>query len=792
MSFAAGRRHRLPSVPVSSPSTAELLDHLVRDRAALSRRQAEADRVIAASGAGHLVHEMDVRPTESGRRPWRIDPVPLVLDGATFDRLAAAVAQRMRALEAVLADLYGPRQLVRDGVVAGEALSSSRRYRMAAVGAPAPRRWLTTYAADVVALADGSWRVVADHTDAPTGVGYALLDRSAMMRVADEILGDRLGSGHAGDIASLDGFPAELRHALIATAAAVNPRIVLFTGGVRHPGYVEHSSLARLLGFTLVERPDLVVRQGRLWLRTIGAAPTTGERADGSRMTLDPVDVVYRRVEDDHLDPIEIGAPGGDGIPGLLGAVADRGVVLANAHGSGLIEDVELAGAWADAAEALLGEPLTLMRLDQSVGAGRLARYPAFRAGVVDDASVVVRLHAVAGPDGVAVMPGGNGRVLEPGDDPRQPSARRAKDVWVVGAHAALPVIVAPHLPQVDLSASVPTRAADALFWAGRAAERAEAIARTVRAVAARRRQDPGMVAFRDGAWTWRMVAALRVVRGETDAAGGGDGDEVTVVQTPFARLDAELRAATTELVSRLRGFVSSAATVGEFLSSNTARILNRLVGLLDSFDGGAAPIDAIDDVLAALAGYMGMWNESTVRGPAWRFGDIGIRLERALVVLDLVSALVEAPVGTGADGDDATPAIVDVVATSALETLLAANESLVAYRRQYRSDVEVAPTLELLLRDRDNPRAFVSCLERVAEHVADVEWAEGAARVALLIETIAAVPLEALAADPAADRVRAARDAVASFASEVVATWFATPVKPVVVHATDATARPR
>lgn len=771
---------------MSPPNTAELLDHLLRDRVALSRRQAEADRVIAASGAGHLVHEMNVRPDEAGSRPWRIDPVPLVLDGSTFDVLAAAVARRMRAFEAILADLYGPRQLVRDGVVAGETLSSSRRYRMATVGAPAPRRWLTTYAADVVALADGSWRVVQDFTDAPTGVGYALLDRSAMMRVADEILGSRLGSGDVGDIASLNGFPAELRHALITTTESANPRIVLFTGGVDHPGYVEHSSLARTLGFTLVERPDLVVRQGRLWLRTLGADSSSEGERSGRRMNLDPVDVVYRRVEDDSLDPIEIGSPGGDGVPGLLGAVTEGGVVLANAHGSGLIEDAALAGGWAAAAETLLGESLEMpMLAPGSSTSVDLAEYPIFRAGEVSTASVVVRLHAVAGPDGVAVMPGGNGRVLGPGDDPRDPGARRAKDVWVIGEHAALPVIVAPQLPQVDLAASVPTRAADALFWAGRSAERAEAIARTVRVIAARRRQDPGLVTFQRGAWARRMAGALRVVRNEAvQPTDDGPGDASGFIhRTPFGELDVELSATTAALVGRLRDFVAETATVGEFLAANTARILNTIVHLLDSFDEGAAPIDAIDDVLAALAAYMGMWNEATVRGPAWRFGDIGIRLERALVVLELVSAFIDP--GSADEGAESGPSIVDVVATNCLETLLAANECLIAYRRQYRSDVEVAPTLELLLRDRDNPRAFVTCLDRVAEHVADVDWPEGAARVALLTEMIAAVPADALAMpDPVVDRVRVAHDAVVSFAGDVVATWFATPVKPVVVRA--------
>jgi uncharacterized circularly permuted ATP-grasp superfamily protein/uncharacterized alpha-E superfamily protein len=733
-----------------------LLELLVRDRVALSRRQAEADRVIAASGAGHLVHELNVRRGEDRGRPWRIDPVPIVLSGPTFDALSDAVVERVCALELILGDLYGPRQLVRDGVVPGEALSSTPRYRVASIGTHAPPRWLTTYAVDVIALADGSWRVVQDLTDAPTGIGYALLDRSAMLRVADEILGPE----RSEEIATIIGFPAELRHALVTTTAESSPRIVLYSGGVDHPGYVEHSALARTLGFTMVERPDLVVRQGRLWLRSLGAG------APG----LDPIDVVYRRVEDDRVDPIETGAPGSEGVPGLLSAVDDGGVVLANAHGSGLLEDRDLASWWAAAAEVQGGAALRLRTLDGDADRVGLAAWPVFRGGEVAEAPVVVRLHAVAGPDGVSVMPGGNGRVLAPGDDPRHPTARRAKDVWVVGSHGALPVIVAPPLPQVDLAASVPTRAAVALFWAGRAAERAEAIARTVRVVAGRRRQDPGLVVFDGGRWAQRVIAALRVVRGGDELADrDGEGDGVPAPLGPFSALDAELAAATRALVAKLREFVGEAATVGEFLSSNTARSLNAIVQLLDSLGDSSAAIDAIDDVLAALAAYMGMWNESTVRGPAWRFGDIGLRAERALVALELIAACA-------APGDDPD----DVAASSALEVLLAANESLVAYRRQYRSDVELRATLDLLLSDRDNPRAFGSCVDRIGEHVRDVEWTGGAAWV----ETLGQFAAEIDDDDKMFEQLGAARDAVEAFCAALVDAWFATPVKPTLVGA--------
>ena len=474
----------------------DLLERIVRDPEALARRQAEADRLIAASGAAHLVQEL---AGLAKNRPWRLDPVPYVLAGDVFDTLADAVSERLRGMEGLLADLYGPRRVVRNGIVPAEALASSPRYRLASVGAPPPHRWLTVFAVDVVALGDGSWRIVQDLTDTPTGIGYALLDRSVMARVALALLGE----DELADVASISGFPAELRHALASLTAAPSPRIVLFSGGVDDAAYVEHSALARQLGFNLVERPDLVVRKGRLWLRTLGG--------------LDPIDVVYRRIVDAAVDPIEIQATGGVGVPGLSVAAAEGGVALANAHGSGVVEDPELVGYWSEAIDALVGASPMLRRLAPG---DEPATVPVLRDGRVDAAHVVVRLHAVAGPDGVTVMAGGNGRVLAPGDDPRAPTAHVAKDVWVLGADRAAPVIVAPHLPQVDLATSVPTRAADALFWMGRAAERAEAIARTVRVIAGRRQQDPSLVSYDGGRWARRMAGALRAVR----ADDGGDG----------------------------------------------------------------------------------------------------------------------------------------------------------------------------------------------------------------------------------------------------------------------------
>lgn len=724
-----------PTVATGDDPAAALLARFLADPDALVARQREADRMISASGAAHLVQEL---AGQTKNRPWRLDPLPYVLDGATFDHLADAVAERLHGIEELLADLYGPRRVVRDGLVPPEALAASSRYRLASVGAPAPRRWLTTYAVDVVALADRSWRLVQDLTDTPTGIGYALLDRDVSARVAREVIGDEI----PGDVASISGFSAELRHALTALTDASSPRVVLFSGGVDEAAYVEHSSLARQLGFHLVERADLVVRAGRVWLRTLGG--------------LEPIDVVYRRVGDASVDPVEIQAASNRGVPGLLLAAAGGGVVLANAHGSGVVEDPGLTEWWPDAIDALVGHP---PRLPRWRAGDELATVPTVRDGRAGEATVVVRLHAVAGPDGITVMAGGNGRVLGRDDDPARPTAHLAKDVWVLAAGRTSPVVVAPHLPQVDLATSVPTRAADALYWLGRSAERVEALARTVRVITSYRQQDPTLVSVDGGRWAVRMVAMLRAAR-EADADHGPDfapavASAPVVDERPAAQLQRELHAAVAALGRGLGATVTGAASVGEYLSGTASRVLNRMAGSRRSFEQGHAPIDALDNVLEQLAAFAGLWVESVVRGPAWWLGDLGRRLERGRVVLGLVAAATD-----GLDPEVAP----DVVDRAALEVLLAANESLVAYRRHHRSDVELALVRELLLADGDNPRSLAACVTKLGDHTAAMRWEAGMRAVGALADEITLIDLDRLAA-------------------LVHETWFATPVKPVVVH---------
>lgn len=728
------RSESRPTLPFPGTERVDrVLADILADPADLARWRDRCDRLLAAEGAGHLVHDLPVRA--DGRtaalesRPWRLDPIPLVLDSGVHGWLSSMVIERVGALEALLRDLHGDRELIRSGVVPAEVLHGSGRYRSDAVGT-SPRRWLTTYAVDLLQTADGVWHIVGDLTDAPVGLGYALLDRSVLSRTVPHLI-----SSHG--VSTLGRFPTAMRRALASSSGEESPRTVVFSGGIDHPSYIEQAYLAVQLGVHLVEGADLVVRQRRLWLRTL----------DG----LEPIDVVYRRLEDRAVDPLEVASTGSVGVPGLLLAVRSGGVALANAHGSGVLEAEELRDHLDEALSAVASPTAAIAQLrDRSASPMPV---PVMTDRGPTSAGVVLRMFAVVDDDGVTVLPGGSGRVLTPGDDPSLPTACVAKDVWVVGAGD--PPLTVWRLPQVDLEGSVPTRAADALHWMNRYAERAEVAARAIRTIDTAFDQDVGLLTV-DGGARVRSAERMLSVLLRFDEVAEIDGD-------PAVALDRAIGAAGHELVGTIGTMLTEATTVREYLSTTTGRVLEHLARLRGRFDRGAPDVDELDAALADFAAIAGLWNEGTVRGPAWRLGDLGRRLERVSVVLDLVEVgLDESVIGSAETGSPGAWTV---------EVVLASLESLVAYRRRFRSDVEADRAVDLVLRDATNPRSARAALESVAVHARAAGWDEGER---LAAEAIAALDL------PTGACVAAVRPLVDEMSSSMVRRWFSAPVNPV------------
>ncbi|MBO3748226.1 circularly permuted type 2 ATP-grasp protein [Streptosporangiaceae bacterium NEAU-GS5] len=252
-------------------------------------------------------------------RPFPLDLIPRIIDAAEWDLIGRAVRQRVRTLEAFLADVYGPRQVFHDGVVPWSLLHSSPHFHRVAHGIEVRTR-IHIAGIDIVRDEHGNFRVLEDNVRTPSGVSYVLENRLAMMRTLPALFAEQR-------VRPVDEYPARLLNALrrAAPAHVADPTVVVLTPGVHNAAYFEHALLARLMGVGLVEGRDLVCENNRVYMIT-----THGKR---------PVHVIYRRVDDEYLDPLHFHADSTLGCPGLLNAARSRNVTIANAVGNGVADD---------------------------------------------------------------------------------------------------------------------------------------------------------------------------------------------------------------------------------------------------------------------------------------------------------------------------------------------------------------------------------------------------------------------------------------------------------------------
>src|SRR4051794_16161497 len=304
----------------------------------LARRWRDAQHLIRENGVTYNVYG-DPRGIA---RPWQLDPVPLVIAPAEAAHLERGLVQRARLLELVLADLYGPQQLLQSGLVPPELVFPNPGFLRPCHGIRLPGgRFLHMYAANLGRGSDGRWRVLGDRTQAPSGAGYTLENRIVMTRTLPEAFRDCR-------VNRLALFFRVFRDTLREIAPRNNdtPRTVLLTPGPYNETYFEHAYLARYLGYTLAEGGDLTVRDQKLYLKLL----------DG----LQPVDVVWRRLDDDYCDPLELRGDSFLGVPGLVQVVRAGNVVVANALGSGLAESPALLPYLPALCKHLLGEELLI------------------------------------------------------------------------------------------------------------------------------------------------------------------------------------------------------------------------------------------------------------------------------------------------------------------------------------------------------------------------------------------------------------------------------------------------
>jgi uncharacterized circularly permuted ATP-grasp superfamily protein len=278
------------------------------DRRCAARDRSYQDKGITFSVSGE-------------ERPFPLDLVPRVLSAAEWAVIETGVAQRVRALEAFLADVYGPGEILRAGIVPRRLVTSASAFQRSAAGIePANGVRIQVAGIDLVRGADGRFRVLEDNVRTPSGISYVIENRRTMARLFPELF-----ASHR--VRPVDSYPARLLEALRAAApvGAADPTVVVLTPGVYNSAYFEHTFLASQMGIELVEGRDLICRRNVVYMRS-----TQGEHR---------VDVVYRRVDDDYLDPLHGRPESVVGCPGLINAARARNVTIANGLGNGVADD---------------------------------------------------------------------------------------------------------------------------------------------------------------------------------------------------------------------------------------------------------------------------------------------------------------------------------------------------------------------------------------------------------------------------------------------------------------------
>lgn len=711
----------------------------------LAARVERADQYLRDAGVFYRKYD----GAEGKERAWPLAHIPLLIDEADWVQISSGLTQRAELLEAIVADIYGNNTLVQEGLLPPELIAQNSEFLRPLVGTkPVSGHYLHFCAFELGRGPDGSWWVLGDRTQAPSGAGFALENRVATTRALSEIYASL-------NINRLAGFFRGFRDALFNQAQRDGGRVGILTPGQLNETYFEHAYIARYLGLMLLEGEDLVVEDGQVMVRTVAG--------------LKPVSVLWRRLDASFADPLELRYDSHIGTPGMVEALRAGSISMINALGTGILETRALAAFMPRLCKHLLGTGLELpeiatwwcgqgaerefvldnfdqlmigpafstqlpfddlrgtalgasmtaeqksdlkARIAESGGAYvgqepvRLSTAPVYVDGKLEPRPITLRVYAARTEAGWTIMPGGFARVGSTTDTTALAMQRggQAADVWVLSSKPVEQVSLLPREGEKlvrNAPGNLPSRAADNLIWLGRYAERCEATVRILRAYNAR-------------------LAEL----------SKPDLPILTHCAALLETLDVDATEAMPQgLLSSIDSAVHSAGQIRDRFSPDGWLALTDLQKTAQRF---AARIDTGDDatramtvLLRKLAGFSGLVHENMYRFAGWRFLELGRRLERAMQLARITGWLTapEAPDGS-------------------VEMLLEIGDSVMSHRRRYSVTAGALSAVDLLVLDPLNPRSVLFQLADLREQIEalpggiDDEQLSPAAKLALEIHT--------------------------------------------------------
>jgi uncharacterized circularly permuted ATP-grasp superfamily protein/uncharacterized alpha-E superfamily protein len=721
-----------------------------------ARRWRDAEHTIRENGVTYNVYG----DPKGQARPWQLDPLPVLIppDEAAF--LENGLIQRAKLLELLFDDLYGEQRVLRDKLLPPELVLANPAFLRPCHGTrPAFSRSLHLYGANLGRSREGLWHVIGDRTQAPSGAGYTLENRIIVGRTLPEAFRSLRVQRLARFFQTLID---ELRKQ--ATRNVDNPRIVLLTPGPHNETYFEHSYLARYLGITLVQGGDLTVRDNCVYLKVLGG--------------LQRVDVIFRRVDDEFCDPLELRPDTVLGIPGLLQAVRAGNVTVANALGTGVLETPGLFGYLPRLCRELTGQELAIPSPrtywcgdpDQlayvTANLGSLIIKPAFLGSKIDTfdpgmlsreardqlvASIRAKPHQfvgqqklplstvpvvhggriasrhmvfrtyLAGVDGgFRMMPGGLTRVGTTSDELAISMQRGggSKDTWVLSAG---PVSSFSMLPPSDAPVALnrgggelPSRVADNLFWLGRYAERAESTCRTLRGILGR------LAERSDG---MEMPALLRAI-GSPAGVVGNPTPEIGFASLFEAEdelmsliFDPQREHSVAAVATHLHGL---AQTLRDRISADMWRVVNG-IRFPSSTDRTAARLRADQpttgdalDILDRTIIQLAAFGGLAAESMTRTDGWRFLDLGRKLERALHLISLIQGALVLPAKPE-----------APVLDAVLDIADSRITYRRRYLSALRIEPVLDLLLFDESNPRSLMSQIRAFKDDIDNLPRAD-------------------------------------------------------------------
>ena len=742
-----------------------ILENLAGETPEKMRQRIEAvQRQVRENGATYNVYADD----KGIQRPWDLNVLPLILPHGEWTAIESAVIQRATLLNQILVDVYGEQKLLEERLLPSALIHGHAGFLRPCHGLQHKDGVaLHFYAIDLARAPNGRWWVVADRTQAPSGAGYALENRSVIARTFPDLLREL-------KVQHLSGFFDTMRDSLAhwgrqcasrgdggaALRDSEVPLIVLLTPGPYNETYYEQAYLARYLGLPLVEGSDLTVRGGIVWHKTLSG--------------LQRVHVIMRRVDDDYCDPLELRTDSALGVAGLTEAARRGNVLIANSLGSNLLESGALLGFLPALCSRLLGQPLkmpsvatwwcgepaaleaVIKRLDQLVikpSFPQLRQFPVFgkdlagdaRAGFIDRmradpknyvaqelvrlslapvwkpgassglsaCAIGLRVFACATPNGYVVMPGGLTRVAT-GADARIINMQRgggSKDTWIqASAHVEAHGLLKRATTSEDLirdDTHLSSRVAENLFWFGRNAERCDNTARLLRVSL----DFLFNVGPENRGAEWPTVLALcawlQLINIKKIAG-------VIAASPTDAQIEAALLLAVTStdvagLARQQQQLLNVASQLRERFSVDNWRALNRMVhsGAASRLSQSEA-MTRLDEATESLMTLSGFALDGMTRDLGWCFLSLGRRLER----LQFQCVSLRHAVAMKADGK--------------LDWLLELSDSIITYRARYRAQAEWLPVLDLLLLDESNPRSIIFQLDGILKSLEKITLSYG------------------------------------------------------------------